>query len=312
MILPLLLAAAAPALAPALAPLAPLTGHCWVAELPEGMRDTHCFEAMYGGRFVRDRHVVARGAPVYEGETVYAADPAGGAAYTYWSSDGATLRGTMRADGPALDFGETVSRDSSGREVRMRVAWRLAEGGYEARWESADPRFRRTMRFVRADAAPTRSWTEPGPGGTVDLVHEAVVAATPAQVYAAVSTAEGWRGWAVRSAWDVAGDVPEMETSYDPAARQGDPRNIRHRILARVPDRLFVFRTVHAPPGFPDAELFYRVTQVLELEAVPGGTRVRLTGVGYPDTAEGRRLVAFFTDGNRVTMDALRRRFAAR
>lgn len=147
------------------------------------------------------------------------------------------------------------------------------------------------------------------PDGTTTLVHEAVVAAPIEPVYAALATAEGWRTWGVPHAWTAADDPDLMETSYNPNGRQGDPANIRQRFLARVPHRLIVYRTVQAPPGFPHAEAFYRVTQIIELSAAGSGTRVRLTGAGYPAGTAGQALVGFFREGNRAALEALRRRF---
>ena len=58
MMLAALLLAAAPTAA---APLDPFVGSCWAADFTPTMRDTHCFEAMYGGAHVRDRHEVKEG-----------------------------------------------------------------------------------------------------------------------------------------------------------------------------------------------------------------------------------------------------------
>jgi hypothetical protein len=82
-------------------------------------------------------------------------------------------------------------------------------------------------------------------------------------------------------------------------------------MIARIPGRLLVFRTVKAPDGFADFETFARVVNVFELE--PRGearTLVRLTGHPYPDDEAGRRLLAFFDRGNAISLDMLRRRFA--
>jgi hypothetical protein len=157
MIVPILIAAAAaaaPALAPALAPMAPLVGHCWAAELPGGQRDVHCFEPMFGGRFVRDRHEVSGGGARYLGETVYGVE-AGQVAYTYWSSDGETMRGTLRGDGARLDFGESVVRGAGGAETRLRTEWLLGEASYDTRWTSPDPHLNRAMHYVRIEGPPT-------------------------------------------------------------------------------------------------------------------------------------------------------------
>jgi uncharacterized protein YndB with AHSA1/START domain len=146
--------------------------------------------------------------------------------------------------------------------------------------------------------------------GTLTLSHEVVVAAAPAQIWAAIATPEGWRTWAVPVSWIAPDDPDSIESSYDPAARPGDPSIIRQHFLARLPGRLLVFRTTRAPQGFPHFETYARVTSFFELDPVDAGhTRVRLTGAGYADDEAGRLLLGFFRDGNRVSLERLRDRF---
>jgi hypothetical protein len=150
---------------------------------------------------------------------------------------------------------------------------------------------------------------ERAPDGTHLLVHEEVVEAGPADVWAAISTAEGWKSWAVPVAWSPAPDM--IETSYTPTARPGDPSTIRQQVLIRVPGRLMVFRTVKAPERFPDFDTYAKVVSAFELEpAGDGRTRVRLTGTGYEDSEAGRRLLGFFEKGNQFSLDALKAHFA--
>jgi uncharacterized protein YndB with AHSA1/START domain len=145
--------------------------------------------------------------------------------------------------------------------------------------------------------------------GSHILVHEAVVDAAPADVWAAISTAEGWKSWAVPVAWSPAPDL--IETSYSPTASPGDASTIRQQVLLRLPERLLVFRTVKAPAGFPDFDTYSKVVSAFELEpAGDGRTRVRLTGTGYADSEAGRRLLGFFEGGNAVSLKALKARFA--
>lgn len=147
------------------------------------------------------------------------------------------------------------------------------------------------------------------PDGTYLMTHDAVVEAPPAEVWAAISTVEGWKSWAVPVAWSSAPDI--IETSYSPSAAPGDASTIRQQILLRVPERLMVFRTVKAPAGFPDFDTYAKVVSAFELDPVgEGRTRVRLTGTGYPDTDAGKRLLGFFESGNKASLDALRARFA--
>jgi uncharacterized protein YndB with AHSA1/START domain len=145
--------------------------------------------------------------------------------------------------------------------------------------------------------------------GAHRLTHETIVEAPIAEVWTAISTAEGWTAWATPVAW--AGE-DTIETSYTPTASPGDPSTIRQQILARLPGRILVFRTTKAPDGFPHFDTFSRVISFFEL--APEGerrTRVRLTMTGYADTEAGRQLLGFFREGNRVSLDRLRRRFAS-
>ena len=304
-------AAEPPALRQGLEPLAFLVGHCWEGRFePGGEIDRHCFESVYGGQHVRDVHEVTGGARVYRGETLYSWDgTANVVTYTYWNSLGGVSRGTMRPDGTRLSFGDESYTDPQGRRITISTHWRRDGDAYEAVIASGQaPRMNRTVRYVRADP-PITVTSAIGPDGTHVLVHETVVDASAADVWQAIATVEGWKTWAVPVAWGPEPDV--IETSYTPTARPGDASTIRQRILAAVPGRLLVFRTIRAPAGFPNFETFARVTSVFELEPLGGNrTRVRLTGAGYADDEAGRQLLGFFRQGNRVSLERLRQRFA--
>jgi uncharacterized protein YndB with AHSA1/START domain len=146
--------------------------------------------------------------------------------------------------------------------------------------------------------------------GSLTLVHEATIDAPAQDVWKAISTPEGWASWAVPVARIADGDPDLLETSYDPAAPPGGRETIRQLFVARIPGRMLAFRTVKAPARFPDFETYAKVVSVFEL--VPLGERrtlVRLSGVGYPDSDAGRRLLAFFERGNAASLAMLRERF---
>lgn len=148
--------------------------------------------------------------------------------------------------------------------------------------------------------------------GTLTLSHEIIVPAPRDAVYAAVSTPEGWRTWATPVSWVPADDPDAIEGSYNPAARPGGTDLIRQHVLARLPGRLLVFRTVRAPLAFPHFDVYQRVTIFIELESVDAGhTRVRLTGTGYADNEAGRLLFGFFRVGNRISLQHLYQRFVS-
>jgi uncharacterized protein YndB with AHSA1/START domain len=304
--LTLALLAAAVAPEAGLKPLDFLVGHCWRAEFKPGTTDTHCFERAYDGKHIRDRHEVTGG---YAGETIYSWNgKAGHVTYTYWNSLGGVSRGTMKPGGGRLDFGDESYTAPDGKTARIATHWRMAGAdAYESVTSSPElPSMNRTVVYRRV-TEPIAVSTERLPDGTHALTHTAIVSASVDQVWAAVTTPEGWRGWAVPVARMI--DADTLETSYDPAA--GPATTIRQRIDARIPYRLLAFRTIKAPQGFPNFESYARVRSMIALEpAGDGRTRVRLIGAGYPDTEAGRQLLGFFRGGNRMTLERLQRRFA--
>lgn len=133
----LLLATATTASAPitlaqgGLQPWAPFVGHCWSGAAPGKGVHTHCFEAVYGGQHVRDRHEVKiEGRTVYSGETLYSVEGKG-VTFTYWNSIGGVGRGTAIAKGPELDFSGEVRATPDTPSEHFAARWRKVDGGYE-------------------------------------------------------------------------------------------------------------------------------------------------------------------------------------
>lgn len=129
-------------------------------------------------------------------------------------------------------------------------------------------------------------------------------------VFAAFTTSEGFASWAVPVAhvdFRVGGSI---EASYDPAARLGDPNNIRNRILAYVPDRVLVIKNEQAPQGFAGSALFQRTVTVIEFSALSANrTRVTLTNAGYGKGEAFDTVYRHFEWGNAYTLAELRKRF---
>jgi hypothetical protein len=143
--LTLSLAAAALAAAPAPAvpanpyqPLEFLVGHCWKGTFPGSTQtDEHCFSRVYGGKFLRDEHVVHRdGTPDAFGETLYLWNAAAAQLeYLYIESGGSFMRGTVGADGQTLVFPEAPYVDG-GKSMQVRSRWqRSGEAAYEVATE---------------------------------------------------------------------------------------------------------------------------------------------------------------------------------
>lgn len=144
---------------------------------------------------------------------------------------------------------------------------------------------------------------------TRTMSHEIAIPAAPDAVWQAVATIEGWKSWAVPSAWAKADDPDSFETSYSLDGAPGAASNITNRFVARLPGRIAVFHTTRTPDGFPHAAAYKRVVSFFEIVPRQGGSLVRLTGTGYPTGKAGDDLIGFFRDGNRTSLEALRDRF---
>jgi hypothetical protein len=103
-----------------------------------------------------------------------------------------------------------------------------------------------------------------------------------------------------------------IETSYQSAARPGDPANIHNTVVAYLPQKMLSIAATNAPPGFPDRELLADLATVIELEALgDDSTRVTISMMGYGTDPKYDRLFGFFTNGNGLTLTQLRERFTS-
>jgi hypothetical protein len=132
---------------PALQPWATLVGHCWVGEAPGNSgTDKHCFESVYGGQHIRDRHVVSVGGrDVYAGETIYSAKGAQ-ILFTYWNSLGGLGTGTAALAGDEWRFIGTIHPTATAAEQPMTAVWKMGPDAYQVTAEGGPPRL-----FKRAD-----------------------------------------------------------------------------------------------------------------------------------------------------------------
>lgn len=143
-------------------PLAFLVGHCWQGTFASGGKtDTHCFSRVYGGRFVRDEHVVHRpdGAPDQFGESIYVWDSAARELqYLYFESGGGILRGTVTSEDGALVF-PAARYVEDGKSMTLRSRWRpVGDDAYDVTTEfEVDGRWMPgfSLHMQRVRSAPT-------------------------------------------------------------------------------------------------------------------------------------------------------------
>lgn len=118
-----------------LAPLQFLVGWCWAGKFPDGKRtDIHCFEPVYNGAHLRDRHVVVGGPDLYEGETIYSwSENAGGITYVYWNSFGGFSTGTATPDDETIVFPDETYTGSDGETVIISSVWKnMTDDSYDS------------------------------------------------------------------------------------------------------------------------------------------------------------------------------------
>lgn len=122
-----------------LAPYAPLAGHCWRGTFPDGKTtDEHCFSWVYGGRHLRDEHLVRGDGPDYRGETIYSWDARlGRIVYRYWNSDGGYSDGDIVLEDDTLLSPDERYTGEDGSEQVFRSRLRIIDGDrYEVRTET--------------------------------------------------------------------------------------------------------------------------------------------------------------------------------
>jgi hypothetical protein len=123
------LATADPPLAQSLSPFNALLDQCFVAGVGAGASDTHCFTPVFGGKHVRDQHVVMiDGKAVYRGETIYSRS-ADEIVFTYFNSLGGVGQGKAKAVGGGIDFTGSMRAGPAAPPQPMDSKWRWKPGG---------------------------------------------------------------------------------------------------------------------------------------------------------------------------------------
>ncbi|PLK24371.1 hypothetical protein [Novosphingobium sp. TH158] len=117
-----------------------LAGKCFVASIGPGASDTHCFEKVFGGKHVRDRHVVTiDGKAAYRGETIYS-HAAAEVEFTYINSLGGVGQGKARATASGIDFTGSMRAAPANDPQSMDSKWLWQpSGGYQASDSAGKP-----------------------------------------------------------------------------------------------------------------------------------------------------------------------------
>jgi hypothetical protein len=117
-----------------LSALKPFVGGCWRAAFSATVADTHCFQGVYDGAHVRDRHEVREGGKtIYAGETIYSADGPQ-VVFTYFNSLGGVGHGKLSTEGGRTRFTGTMRASPDKGLEPIDSEWRLVDADhYEVR-----------------------------------------------------------------------------------------------------------------------------------------------------------------------------------
>lgn len=145
-------AAGAAAVREELKPFQFLVGSCWTGTFPDGKAtDTHCFESVYGGQFIRDTHVVRNGPKPYEGESIHAWDAQKKQlVYVYWATSGSISFGTSEPQPSGEIVFPQADVSSSAGTVAIKSTWTPRGADTYEVWASQlkDGEWKETWRMV--------------------------------------------------------------------------------------------------------------------------------------------------------------------
>jgi uncharacterized protein YndB with AHSA1/START domain len=143
------------------------------------------------------------------------------------------------------------------------------------------------------------------------LVNEGEVPAPLGEVWRLLATADGVVEWMVPKADIDLSIGGEYRTHYDADGVLGDAGTIVSEVLAFEPERMLAMRVKKTPADFPFAKAAAATWSVMYLSSCGATcTHLRLVGLGYPDTEEGRAMRAMFEQGNAWTFEELRKHVA--
>lgn len=145
------------------------------------------------------------------------------------------------------------------------------------------------------------------------LVHEAIIDAPLADVWAAFTQEQHITQWMVPLAevdFHIGGT---LRTNYKPEGVIGDDNTIEHRFLAFEHERMLAMQVTKCPADFPFHEEVKRMWSVMYFDPLTRDrTHLRIVGVGYGTGGNWDRMRAFFQQGNEWELQKLKEYFANR
>ena len=149
------------------------------------------------------------------------------------------------------------------------------------------------------------------PGGERVQRLEILISATRRQVWEAVSTSEGLRGWVAPNTDVDMKTGGHYFTNYNPKAKIGDPGTIYNSVLTHVPLEMVAIHVKLGAQIFPESVATAdRLSAILQIhDAGPGQVRVSETMTGWQAGEDWDKVYKFFQTGNAYSLGQLYKRF---
>ncbi len=139
------------------------------------------------------------------------------------------------------------------------------------------------------------------------LVHEAIIDAPVADVWAAFTQEQHITQWMVPMAevdFRIGGT---LRTNYNADGAIGDENTIEHTFLAFEHERMLAMQVTKSPAGFPFRDEVKHMWSVMYFDPITSDrTRLRIVGIGYGTGGNWDRMRAFFEQGNEWSLQQLK------
>jgi uncharacterized protein YndB with AHSA1/START domain len=137
-------------------------------------------------------------------------------------------------------------------------------------------------------------------------VLEVEIDASVDDIWNAFTTTKGLQSWVAPLA-DVDFRIGgKWRSNYNPAGELGDADTIENTILSYDPKRMISLKATRFPQGFEFEDAAKKTWSVFYFTPVSDTkTKIAIVGLGYDDSEQSQKMLAFFRPANKYSMDQL-------
>ena len=137
-------------------------------------------------------------------------------------------------------------------------------------------------------------------------VYEVEIDASVDDIWNAFTTTKGLQSWVAPLAdidFRVGG---KWRANYSKDGKLGDAKTIENTILCYDPKRMISLKATGFPEGFEFADVAKDTWSIFYFTPVSDvKTKITIVGLGYTDSEQSQKMLAFFKPANKYSMDQL-------